>query len=159
MNLVLLHELFEYKDGHLYWRKRPNAMVEAGAKAGYEDSFGYTFVAYKRKKYGLHRLIFWRHHGFLPEEVDHIDGNPRNNRIENLRAATHIENMRNAKLRKDNTSGVKGVCWDAKAKKWEVKLQIDRKTKHFGKYYSLDVAKFVCETMRHKYHKGFARHA
>jgi len=67
--------------------------------------------------------------------------------------------MRNAKLRKDNTSGVKGVCWNKADKKWEVKFQMDGKTKHFGKYFDLSVAKFVCETMRHKYHKDFARHA
>jgi hypothetical protein len=159
MNLILLHELFEYRDGEFYWRKRPNSRVLAGAKAGNEDSLGYTFIAYKRKKYALHRLIFWKEHGYLPAEVDHIDGNPRNNRIENLRAATHLENMRNAKLRKDNTSGIKGVCWNKTDKKWEVKFQLDGKTKHFGKYFDIDVAKFVCETMRHKYHKDFARHA
>ena len=159
MNLILLYELFAYKNGNLYWRKRPNSMVKAGEKAGSEDSLGYTFIAYKRKKYALHRLIFWRHYGFLPDEVDHIDGNPRNNCVENLRAATHLENMRNSKIRKDNTSGIKGVCWSIASKKWEVKFQLNGKTKHFGKYHDINVAKFVCETMRHKYHKEFARYA
>ena len=158
MNLILLHELFNYVDGAFYWRKRPNARVAPGEKAGSEDEFGYTFIAYKRKKYGLHRLIFWKQHGYLPDEVDHIDGNPRNNRIENLRAASHRENMYNAKIRKDNTSGVKGVSWHSQNKKWVVKFLVDGKVKNFGCYFDISVAKFVAETMRHKYHKDFARH-
>ena len=57
----------------------------------------------------LHRLVFLVHHNYLPNIVDHIDGEKTNNSIDNLREATHSQNMMNSKKGKNNTSGFKGV--------------------------------------------------
>jgi hypothetical protein len=147
--------LFDYKDGELYW-KQSKGNSKAGCKAGTIDKINkYCYVKINNKRYQLHRIIFLYHHGYQPIIIDHIDGNGLNNKIENLREATATENQYNSKIRKDNTSGIKGVNWNKIEKKWHVKFQVNGKSKFFGRYYDLNVAKFVCETMRHKYHNKF----
>jgi len=65
------------------------------------------------------------HNGYFPKFIDHIDGNKSNNRIENLREASIGENNRNAKIRKNNTTGIKdSFC--TKHNKWIVQLQVDK---------------------------------
>jgi hypothetical protein len=56
-----------------------------------------------------HRVIWKMEHGTDPEIIDHINGNPRDNRLENLRSVSHRVNIQNSNLSKANTSGVKGV--------------------------------------------------
>jgi hypothetical protein len=151
-------ELFEYRAGELYWKVKPAQRVKIGDKAGTAKARGYIGVKIKRKLYPVHRLIFLMFYGYLPNCIDHIDNNPSNNKIENLRLATLSENQYNAKVRKDNKSGVKGVNWHKNVKKWCVQLVINGKTKHFGSYHDIQIAKFIAETMRYKYHGAFANH-
>lgn len=94
----LLHELFVYRFGNLYWRlDSRRGKVKAGDKAGYVDPQGYVTVGIYGRFYKAHRLIWRMHHpkGKMPHTIDHIDGNRSNNVVENLRIATHAENMRN----------------------------------------------------------------
>ena len=155
----LLHKLFEYKDGILYWKEH-KAMnkVKAGSEAGTKKSDGRIVISIDYKMYKAHRLIFLYHHGYLPNLIDHIDGNNLNNRIENLREANKSQNALNSKLSKSNKSGVKGVFWHKRDKKWCVKFQVNGTQKYFGTYHDIDVAKFVVEAMRCKYHGNFANH-
>ena len=67
------------------------------------------------------------HHGYFPEAVDHIDGDRFNNKIENLREATHVENHYNRKVQKNNKSGSKNVCWHKLINKWSVDLTVNKK--------------------------------
>jgi len=81
----------------------------------------------------LHRLIFLYHFGRWPtNQIDHIDGNPKNNCIENLREATNSQNNHNKAKPINNTSGYKGVSYCKAAKKWETYITIDRKRKYLG---------------------------
>jgi hypothetical protein len=143
-----LHKIFNYKDGELY---RKN-----GKKAGSLRTDKRIHVTINYKTYKIHRLIFLMHYGYLPEMIDHIDGNPLNNCIENLRPATRAENLQNATISKRNTSGVKNVCWDKKQNKWKVSIWANNKCKYFGHYFDIEYAKFVAEAMRYKYHGNFA---
>ena len=154
----LVKELFEYKDGVLYWKIKFSRSVNIGDKSGFIEKTGYCRNRINGKQYASHRLIYLYHHGYLPEFIDHIDNNPLNNRIENLREATAAQNQYNKKINKNNTSGVKGVHWHVRNKKWQVQLRIDGKPKSFGSYHDIEVAKFIAETMRHKYHGQFANH-
>ena len=83
--------------------------VKAGTCAGTKRSDGYWRVG-TNKEY-VHRMIWKLFNGEIAGgmSIDHIDGNPSNNRIENLRLATHKDNMRNTKRNKSNKSGVNGV--------------------------------------------------
>jgi hypothetical protein len=151
-------ELFEYCDGELYRKVKTNRNIKIGAKAGYLNKSGYVITSINGKLYFNHRIIFLMFHGYLPEFIDHIDNNPLNNQIENLREATSTQNQYNRLIQKNNTSGVKGVSWNTQKQKWHVQLRINNKLKYFGRYYDLEVAKFVAETMRYKYHGAFANH-
>jgi len=61
--------------------------------------------------YFVHRIIWELHHGLLTDDqvIDHKDGNPQNNLLDNLKAMTQIRNMRNQKKSSNNTSGANGV--------------------------------------------------
>jgi hypothetical protein len=97
-------------------------------------------------------------YGYLPKYIDHIDGNPSNNKIENLREVTNSQNCKNSKISITNKSGVKNVHWNKENKKWRVQLTINGKTKCFGSYDNLDTAELVAQEARNKYHGEYARH-
>lgn len=158
MTKELLHELFEYKDGNLYWKIKVGVRSSIGKKAGSIRKDKYFQIQINKKPFLIHRLIFLYHHGYLPAYIDHIDCNRGNNKIENLRAATKINNGQNLKKRIANKSGYKNVFWKKDIKKWAVQLPIDGKKKWFGSYFDIEVARFVAETMRHKYHGKWANH-
>jgi citrate synthase len=152
-------ELFIYKDGFLYWKIKPAANTNIGGNAGHIKKDGYSIVAIKRKSYLVHRIIYLMHHGVLPREVDHKDTNPRNNRIENLRAATHAQNISNSKRRLTNTSGVRNVAWHKASNKWIVKVTVNAHQKHIGLFEDIELAELVAIEARIKHHGVFANHA
>jgi hypothetical protein len=78
-------------------------------------------VGGKRVYISAHRLIYMHHYGHLPKSLDHIDGDPLNNKISNLRAATHQQNMCNKKLSNRNKSGCHGVRLMPSGK-WEARI-------------------------------------
>lgn len=113
----------------------------------------------RRLSVGIHRVI-WEMVIGRPleshEYIDHIDGNGLNNRRENLRIATHIENCRNQRISKRNTSGVKGVYWDTLNKRWTVKIRIGGKKKHIGCFVDIEDARKAYREASQEYHKEFA---
>ena len=156
-----LHELFEYReDGNLIRKVSTAKRTKVGDIAGWMSSRGYFMVSINSKKYLVHRMIFLYHHGYLTPgmELDHIDGNPRNNRIENLREVTKSQNIQNSKIRSDNTTGVKGVYWDKSNSKWQVQMRMKGKLKYLGRYTTLKEAKAVVKEAREKYHGEYGRH-
>lgn len=92
-----LKELFDYRNGNLYWKVRKSYRIKIGDIGGYVRKDGYRHVGIDDKDYKSHRLIFLYHHGYLPKSLDHIDGNKSNNDIDNLRCATNQENAMNQK--------------------------------------------------------------
>ena len=114
-NVIITQELaleyFEYHpDGFLIWKKTTSNRALVGDVAGNMNVLGYIRIGFFTKSIYAHRLIFLFHHGRMPKEVDHINTSKRDNRIENLRCATHSENSKNAGLCKNNTSGHTGIC-------------------------------------------------
>jgi len=138
----LLHNLFNYCDGILYWKKRN------GNKAG-TNGGRYLQTAVNKKLYGNHRLIFMMFHGYMPEVVDHIDGNAYNNSIENLREATYAQNCLNSKLRKDSKTGAKGVT--KSGNKYRTVLSL-------GSFDTIELAKNAVIEARNRYHGEYANH-
>ena len=159
MNLsqALVRNLFDYHDGQLV-RKVSMGRGKAGDVAGSIGSNRYLQLQINKRKYYVHRIVFLWHHGYLPELLDHIDGNPLNNRIENLRLATPAENIWNARTPKTNTSGAKGASWHKKSSKWQVRICINSKEKHIGLFEDFELAELVAIMAREKYHGDFAKH-
>jgi hypothetical protein len=124
------------------------------------DSTGYTYVSLDGVKYPAHRLIYILVHGNIHDDlcIDHIDGNRKNNRIENLRVATRAQNSRNTKMRSSNTSGVTGVYWDASRGKWAAEVKKDRKKIFLGRFDDFEDARRV--SVEYRLANGFSgRHA
>jgi len=122
---------FEYKDGKLFYKTTIGSMKK-GSEVGTVGKGGYLKTLINRKAYRLHRIIFMMHHGFLPKYLDHIDGNPANNKIENLRPATFSQNNLNRRKHKRNTSGYKGVTWVATENKYSARLAVNNKRFFLG---------------------------
>jgi hypothetical protein len=150
-------KFLEYKDGILYWKSMPykrNDLI--GTEAGTLDC-DRRQITINKKHYKTHRLVYLMFHGYMPKEVDHIDNNPLNNRIENLRPANRSEQCCNTRLRKDNTSGIKGVSWDKNRNKWVVTVTKNKKTVYTNRFNDLELAQLVAIEARNKYHGDFAK--
>lgn len=154
----LLHELFEYRDGYLYWKNSKGSRVRPDRRAGTVNDTGYLRVDLFGKHFRVHRLIYLMFHGRLPKILDHINGNKLDNRIENLRPATAAQNKFNSVKPKTNKSGIKNVFWNKQLKKWTVSMSVKNKAKYFGSYETIEEAAQVAQQKRNELHKEFARH-
>ena len=90
------HELFRYDDGKIYWNIRRSG-VRYGRSPNKTTTQGYLSVIVDGKQLLVHRIIYEMHHGEIPNghEIDHIDGDKKNNNIDNLRAVSRAVNSRN----------------------------------------------------------------
>jgi hypothetical protein len=122
-----LLELFEYKDGILFNRTTRGRRGKKGARVGTGNGHGYLQTRIDGKQYVLHRLIYIMHNGDIEEGlcIDHIDGDPSNNRIDNLRKVTLQENQ-------FNRPTAKGYYWQKAKQKYHAKIFIDGKAKFLG---------------------------
>ena len=84
----------------------------AGAQAGYMDGLGYWKLCIRGQWILAHRLAWALMNGdkWPDGEIDHINGNPSDNRAANLRVVTRSQNVANAKFNTLNTTGFRGVC-------------------------------------------------
>jgi len=152
----LFKEWFSYADGKLVWQKAHKTKPDMVGKIAGSFNGRYYQVHLKHKAYQVSRVIFALHHGYLPKVVDHIDGNPKNNNIDNLRAATSQQNNWNRLLSKRNKTGIKNVY--ATKTGYKVGLEINSKEMHFGYFDDLELAELVAIEARNKYHGNFANH-
>ncbi len=125
-------EIFDYRDGNLYWRIRPSNNVKMSEPAGYLRPDGYRVIKADGRNHQAHRLIWIWHYGEVPEYIDHKDGNPRNNHIENLRLATISQNNMNCAKNTANTSGYKGVSWHKGSGKFQAHISINGRNIYLG---------------------------
>lgn len=129
--------LFNYDSGNLVWKKAINNRTKIGGIAGCLDkSHGYREVRINYKRYYVHRLVWAYFNGAIPEgmSIDHINHNPSDNRIENLRLVTHRENHRNQRVRKNNTSGYTGVTYSGNRNKWIARITVNGRTIRLGRF-------------------------
>ena len=170
--IAYLREAFADADGILTWRKRPREHFGSDAKwNAFNTRFsgkradnaqgkrGYrrvrmTFAGHERSLLA-HRIAFALAHSRWPfDEVDHRNRIPSDGSISNLREVTHAQNHQNQSLRKDNTSGVKGVGWHTKQKRWRAYIQLDGRHIHCGYFDHLEdaiAARRAAETELHPF--------
>lgn len=118
------HAMFEYvgTTGQLIHRYTVKGGKIKGSVAGSPHNQGYIQICIRRKKYLLHRIIWFYHYGYWPGQLDHIDGDRSNNRLENLRECSYSQNHGNKRLNRNNTSGAKGVTLNKATRKWRAQL-------------------------------------
>lgn len=105
---------------------------KAGAIAGMAHPCGYRQIRVGRDLFLAHRLIWKLHHGSEPRQVDHIDGDRGNSKVENLRAACEKTNQRNRGKQSNNTSGYKGAFFRKSDGRWMSAIRQNGRQKHLG---------------------------
>lgn len=155
----LISEYFDHFDGKLFWKKVAHKSKQylVGKEAGSVHPTGYRYVTWLGKSHKVHRLIFMLEHGYLPPEIDHINNNRLDNRVENLRPANRSENQCNRFALSSNTSGYAGVTWHKHAKAWYVRVMKDGKSTIIGYFKDLELAGLVSQEARVLYHGKFAK--
>ena len=150
-----LQELFDYRDGELYWKERIGTSIDLSKPAGYIGNDGYRAIQIEGKLYKAHRLIWKYHCGKDPKEfIDHIDGNKSNNNIKNLREATRQQNSFNKITQKNNKLGIKGVS--KHRNKYAARIIINGKKKHLGMFFTIEEARLAREEAEKKLFKEFS---
>lgn len=131
---------YDPASGTFTWAK-PRRGVTVGDEAGSVDKHGYRVIRLDCQIHFAHRLAWLIHYGeWPPLEIDHINRVRTDNRISNLRAVSHAENMANYGTPRTNTSGVRGVSWNKKNQCWEAKATVDGKRQHLGSFATLEEA-------------------
>jgi hypothetical protein len=152
----LLH--YEVVTGRFYW-KHNRKLELVGSRAGCPRSKGYRAIRVGGCRVQEHQLAHLWITGEWPEAlIDHINHVKDSNGWHNLREATREENGYNARLRRDSTSGVKGVSWDASRGKWMAQVSTEGKTHHAGRFETLEEAAAAIKTFRELHHGDFAAH-
>lgn len=151
---------YEPSTGLLYWRARTpdmfkaqserlraahcvnwNAMFAERPALNSPSGNGYSSGALFCISLSAHVVCWAMVHGRWPDgEIDHQNGNGRDNRPRNLRNVTHAENVKNAKLPRHNRSGVIGVSWDRGRGVWQAGIQHRGKKIALGRFPSFDAA-------------------
>lgn len=166
ISVSFLNECFSYdaESGFLSWKSRPihhhkdehyRKIWHArfyGKRAGWLGKNGYYYLTIDNRHYLAHRIVWALMHGCLPcGVIDHIDGNPLNNRPENLRDVDFSVNMKNLPTPKNNNSGVCGVQWHKKSGKWMARIRCDGVVHYLGIYSTLDEASAARKEAEVKY--------
>ena len=153
-----LQEKFDYKNGQLIWKVNQGTNKLTGKAAGSLNDEGYINIKVDGKMYKAHRLTYIYHHGDIPYkmEIDHVNGVKNDNRIENLRLATHGQNQQHAGMQANNTSGAKGV--NQEGEKWRARIMVDKVAVHLGRYDSIEEASKAYKEAAKKLHGKFAKY-
>lgn len=144
--------------GNLIWRSRPKEQFRSlgswkawhtrwgGKPAGHRHTctVGKTYIQVRvgGRLYYAHRIVWAMNYGDVPptSQVDHIDGDGANNRLENLRLVDATGQKRNVRRLRTNTSGHNGVYWDKKKGRWYAKGHLNNRAIHLGYADSFDEA-------------------
>ena len=148
----LLH--YDLDTGLFTWINSTNRSIKIKSVAGGKTSKGYTQIRADKKLYLAHRLAWLYVYGDFPENfLDHVNEKPSDNRISNLRLATHQENGHNKSTpHKNNTSGFLGVIWQKPNKKWLAQIRINGKRKHLGLFNTSEDASEAYKTAKRELH-------
>lgn len=143
--------------GLFHWLVRRGSAV-AGQQAGCVNALGYWVIRWQGKLELAHRLAWLYSHGEWPEaELDHVNGDVADNRLMNLRPASHSENSLNRKVHRDNQSGFKGVAFHGQSRRWRARIMIGGSSKSLGLYDSPELAHQAYCFAAAQLHGDFAR--
>lgn len=143
---TLKKELEYDKNSGLFYRKTKAGKYNIGEIAGSINSVsGYVQIKINQKCYFAHRLAFLYVNGSFPDRVDHINHKRNDNRWENLRSVSLIDNCKNRSISKNNKSGLNGVSICPARKIWRARLKVGRKDVYIGHFTDLSCAKDAIE--------------
>jgi len=171
----LAHELLssDFETGVLTWKHRDRKYFKtnrsykcwntkfSNKKAGslfLSSSSGkrYYQLSILEKKYQIHRVLWLMKYGYWPKQIDHINGDGTDNSKCNLRSVTRLENMKNIKLRVNNSSSKQGVSWYKANNLWHARINVNKRSYHLGyfKYFIIACAMRKEAEIIHGFHEN-----
>lgn len=138
----LLH--YDPDTGLFTWIRKPSkhsSQSLVGRNTGYTGAHGYVYIGLSRKQHRAHQLAFLYMTGSnAPDQVDHINHDRSDNRWENLRAVSRVENLRNQSKYSNNKSGFTGVYYRKSCKKWYAQIGVNGCNTRLGTYECITAA-------------------
>jgi hypothetical protein len=148
---------YNQETGQFHWRVNRCGMAAGDIAGSIDCGHKYRRIKINERLYLAHRLAwFYINKQWPVNQIDHIDRDRSNNRISNLREATHGENMRNKPVYKNSKTGIKGVHWHKQHRKYIVSIQVNGRSKHIGLFTSLESAANARKAAAQETHKQFA---
>ncbi len=153
---------YDPSTGELFWKARgPEWFISerlmkswntqwVGKRAGGIRGDGYLHLRVNQRPIAVHRVVWAMMHKAWPElYIDHINGDPLDNRACNLRQVTSSQNNRNRRASTRNKSGAVGVFWNRRRRSWSAFIRHAGKQINLGNYRSFLHAKAVrCEAQK-----------
>lgn len=142
----MARELVHYdpETGIVTWMPRPRERFASdlsfasfkatceGRPVGHISNTGYLATRLEQKMCLVHRLAWLWMTGEWPDTIDHINHDQADNRWCNLRNVTVAENAKNGRLAKNNSSGVSGVSYSARDRRWMATIKANGRANHLG---------------------------
>ncbi len=166
---------YDASSGQLTWKERQrNEFKSEGSWKRWNNRFSGTIAGWKKMNRGAshsievrlnekprpaHRIIWEMCNGPIPKgmQIDHIDADPWNNRLSNLRLCTRSQNMMNRGRPIHNKSGYKGVSWNPKMGRWRAQIKANGKSVHLGWFSDPSNAHAAYVAAAADHHGSFAR--
>jgi hypothetical protein len=144
--------------GLFTWAIRASTRIRPGGAAGGISPKGYIIIRIDGLRYRAHRLAWLYTSGDDPgaQQIDHVNGKRSDNRIANLRLANLSQQMHNKGIHSNNTSGVRGVTWYKRDRKWQASIMLESQLVYLGRFDTLEEAKAVRLAAEHKMHGEFS---
>lgn len=159
LNASRLRELLHYdqETGVFTRKERTSNRIEIGSIAGTLRPDGYRKISLLHTSFLAHRLAWLYVHGEWPkEQIDHINGRRADNWIANLRDIAGGKNVENQHVahKRNKSSGMLGVTWDARKKKWVAQICVKRQQTHIGYYATPQEASDAYIAKKRSLHEG-----
>ena len=159
---------YDPKTGNLFWIACPVPAGQTQAatwgslrnRPAGQRKENRILVVIDGRRYEAHQLAFFLHHGRWPAAgINHINGDGLDNRLVNLREASHEQSMQNRKQHRNNKSGFPGVRWHKRAGKWEAFVRYQGKLKYLGLFERAELAAEAARSARQELFGAFFRDA
>jgi hypothetical protein len=151
-----LRELLHYdpSTGIFTWLVKPNRRIQIGSRVGCTIDGGYLRTRIDGHLYRLHRLAWLYVNGQWPEyDIDHIDGNPANNAITNLRDVSRSVNLQNRReAMGHNKTGILGVS--AKGTRWRARIKLPDGRQQTSHHATVEEAQAAYVASKREHHPG-----
>lgn len=137
----ILLSLFDYDNGNLYWKEYKKGRRK-DLLAGTINNRGYVKITINGKQLYAHRIVWIMHNGDIERgmEIDHINHNKEDNRIENLRLVSRSENAKNLSKASNNKTGFTDVFFSCKRNKYFTSVKVDNNHIFGGWHNSIESA-------------------
>lgn len=140
-NWLKEHLSYNKETGSFKWIKSPGGGVKKDSDTGCKNGKNYIYIGIKGRVYLAHRIAWFLTYEVWPEqEIDHINKNTCDNRLQNLRLATRTQNNQNRKKFSNNSSGHTGIRWHKKDQLWNAYIGVDKKLIFLGGYQIIEDA-------------------